>query len=115
LADGRNSGPKLNQIPAPLGPDDVSVVVKRIADDDAHAYIGDAMARIPDHRAEGMKQLQALAQDPADNAIAHRLLAYAYLQNLNFKQSGEQLQAADGNDPWVHYYEALLKYRMAKA
>jgi tetratricopeptide (TPR) repeat protein len=115
IADARSSGPQLNQLPAPLGPDDVSVVVKKIADDDAHAYIGDAMARIPDHRAEGMKQLQALAQDPADNAIAHRLLAYAYLQDLNFKQSGEQLQAADGNDPWVHYYEALLKSRMAQA
>jgi tetratricopeptide (TPR) repeat protein len=115
IADARSSGPQLNQLPAPLGPDDVSVVVKKIADDDAHAYIGDAMARIPDHRAEGIKQLQALAQDPADNAIAHRLLAYGYLQDLNFKQSGEQLQAADGNDPWVHYYEALLKSRMAQA
>src|SRR5207237_376974 len=34
IADARSSGPQLNQLPAPLGPDDVSVVVKKIADDD---------------------------------------------------------------------------------
>jgi tetratricopeptide (TPR) repeat protein len=88
-------------------------VVKKVSDDDAHAYVADAMARVPEHRAEGIKRLQDLAQDPADNAVAHRCLAYAYLQNRDFKQSGEQLQSADGTDPWVHLYEALLRFRMA--
>jgi tetratricopeptide (TPR) repeat protein len=84
-----------------------------MSDDDAHAYVADAMSRIPEHRADGIKRLQDLAQDPADNAVAHRCLAYAYLQNRDFKQSGEQLRLADGTDPWVHLYEALLRFRMA--
>jgi tetratricopeptide (TPR) repeat protein len=115
IAEARNSGPQLSEFPAPLGPDDVSVVVKKMSDDDAHAYVADAMARLPEHRAEGMKQLQDLAQDPADNAVAHRSLAYAYLQNGDFKRSGEQLQSADGTDPWVHLYDALLRFRIAQA
>ena len=115
IAEARNAGPQLKQVPAPVGPDDVSVVVKKVSDDDAHAYIADAMARLPEHRAEGVKLLQDLAQDPADNPVAHRCLAYADLQNHDFKQAGEQLQSADGTDPWVHYYEALLRFRMAQA
>jgi tetratricopeptide (TPR) repeat protein len=113
IAAARNSGPQLKEFPVPLGPEDVSVVVKKMSDDDAHAYVADAMARVPEHRAEGIKRLQDLAQDPADNAVAHRSLAYAYFQNRDFKQSGEQLQKADGTDPWVHLYEALLRFRMA--
>jgi tetratricopeptide (TPR) repeat protein len=115
IAAARNSGTQLNEFPAPIGPGEVSVVVKKMIDDDAHAYVADAMARLPEHRAEGIQQLQNLAQDPADNAIAHRCLAYAYLQNRDFKQTGEQLRSADGTDPWVHYYEALLRFRAAQA
>ena len=113
IADARNSGPQLSEFAVPLVAEDVSVVVKKMSDDDAHAYVGDAMARVPEHRADGIKRLQDLAQDPADNPVAHRCLAYAYLQNRDFKQSGEQLQSADGTDPWVHLYEALLRFRMA--
>ncbi|HEX6503613.1 MAG TPA: hypothetical protein VF011_10200 [Terriglobales bacterium] len=115
IAAARNAGPQLSHLAAPIGPDDVSVVVKKLIDDDAHAYVADAMARLPEHRAEGIKKLQDLAQDPADNAIAHRCLAYAYLQGRDFKQSSQQLQLADGTDPWIHYYEAVLKFRAAQA
>jgi tetratricopeptide (TPR) repeat protein len=113
IAEAKNLGPQLSEFPAPLAPDDVSVVVKKMADDDAHAYVGDAMARIPEHRAEGIQRLQDLSRNPADNPVAHRCLAYAYLQNRDFKQSAEQLQLAEGTDPWVHLYEALLRFRMA--
>ncbi len=110
-----NSLPQLNQFPAPIGPDDVSVVVRKMNDDDAHSYIADAMARLPEHRAEGIKRLAELAEEPADNAVAHRSLAYAYLESHDFKASGEQLHSADANDPWVHYYAALLKFRISQA
>ena len=113
IAAARNSGPQLSEFPVPLAAEDVSVVARKMSDDDAHSYMADAMARVPEHRAEGIKRLQELAQDPADNAVAHRCLAYAYLQNRDFKQSSEQLQLADGTDPWVHLYEALLRFRMA--
>ena len=115
IAAARNSGPQLKEFPAPVGPEDVSVVVKKVSDDDAHAYVADAMTRVPEHRAEGLKRLQDLAQEPADNPVAHRCLAYAYLQNRDFRQAGEQLQSADGTDPWVHLYEAFLKFRISQA
>lgn len=113
IVAARNSAPQLKQFPSPLAAEDVSVVVKKISDDDAHAYVADAMARVPEHRADGIKRLQDLAQDPADNAVAHRCLAYAYLQSRDFKQSAEQLQLADGTDVWVHLYEALIRFRVA--
>jgi len=110
-----NSLEQLNHFPAPIGPDDVSVVVTKMSDDDAHAYIADAMARLPEHRAEGIKRLEELAQEPANNALAHRCLAYAYLENRDFKSSGEQLQSVEAGDPWAQYYAALLKFRISQA
>lgn len=112
----RVSGSQVTQLPVPFGPGDVSIVVKKVEDDDAHALIAEAMTRIPEHREEGFKQLQALAQEPADNEFAHRALAFAYIQNKDFKQARSEISQAleeDTNDPWARYYEALLRIRMA--
>jgi len=101
---------------APFGPE-LALVVKKVSDDDAHALLADLMARQSDHRDQGTKDLQSLAQGPADNEVAHRALAYAYMQKEDFKQAEDELaQAAesDPNDPWVHFYFAVLKFRKAK-
>ncbi len=115
LGPARDTAPQIYHGPAPLGPEDVSIVIKKVSDDDAHAQVADAMARLPEHREEGLKQLQALAQDPADNQIAHRFLAYAYMQKKDFKQAAAEVASAleaDPADPWARYYEALLRFRM---
>jgi Flp pilus assembly protein TadD len=108
---------RLSHAPAPFGPE-IALVVKKVSDDDAHAIVADVMARQPDHSEQGIKDLRSLAEDPTDNEVAHRALAYAFLQKKDFKQAEDELtQAADGdpNDPWVHFYFALLKFRKAQA
>ena len=114
----RNTGPQISEFPVPFGPGDVSVVVKKVDDESADALIADVMSRLPEHREEGIKQLQALADEPADNQVAHRSLAYAYIRNNDFKQAASEITEAldgDANDPWSRYYESLLRFRMAAA
>ena len=118
LPDSRKNGSQTGQFPAPVGPDEVAVVVRKFTDDDGHAVMADVMARQPQHREQGIKELQVLAQEPADNEIAHRALAYAYIQKKDFKQAADELsEAADANpkDMWVRYYNAALRFRMAQA
>ena len=108
---------QISHAPAPFGPE-LALVVKKVSDDDAHALVADVMARQPDHSEQGMRDLQSLAQDPTDNEVAHRALAYAYIEKQDFKQADDELaQAAesDPNDPWVHFYFAVFKFREAKA
>jgi Flp pilus assembly protein TadD len=87
-------------------------------DDDAHAIVAEVMTRLPEHREEGLKQLQTLAAEPASNQIAHRSLAYFYIQNKDFKQASSEISEAldeGASDPWARYYEAVLRFRVAAA
>jgi tetratricopeptide (TPR) repeat protein len=116
--NSQEKAPQISHAPVPFGPDDVAMVVKKVSDDDAHAFVAEVMARQPDHREQGLKDLQSLAEEPTDNEVAHRALAYAYIEKKDFKQAGNELDQAtddDPNDVWVHYYFALLKFRMAQA
>jgi len=122
--DQLNQGTTLNQLqqvyqyPTPLLPDDVSLVVKKVEDDDAKARMAEIMVRLPERYQQGMLDLQALSEDPTDNAVARRALALAYMQKKDFKKSSEQLDAAEGydaKDPWVRYYRALLKFKVSWA
>jgi tetratricopeptide (TPR) repeat protein len=113
--DLHNNGPQLSQSRAPFGPNDVAMVVNKLSDDDAHAIVAEVMMRQPEHREQGVKELQGLADEPADNHIAHRALAYLHIQKKEFEKAHDLLaQALDitPNDPWTHYYQALLKLRM---
>jgi tetratricopeptide (TPR) repeat protein len=106
------------EYPVPLLPDDVSLVEKKVEDDDAHALVAEIMVRQPEHYQQGLLDLQALAQEPIDNAVAHRALAFAYMKKKDFKRSSEQLDAAEGydaRDPWVRYYRALLRFEVSWA
>jgi tetratricopeptide (TPR) repeat protein len=103
---------------APFGPDDVAVVVNRITDDDGRAAIAEVTTRQPEHAAQGLQELQTLAQEPADNERAHRALGFVYMQKKEFKKSEEELEsAADENpkDMWVPYYRALEKFKLSQA
>lgn len=112
------SGPQVFRSAAPFGPGEVAVVVTKIADDDGHAAMAEVMARQPELGAQGLKELQTLAQDPVDNERAHRALAYVYMQNKQFKKVDEELDAAAEENPkdmWVPYYRALAKFKAAQA
>jgi len=112
------NGPQVFRSAAPFGPDDVALVVNKITDDDGHAAMAEVMARQPEHAAQGLKELQALAQEPVDNERAHRALGFIYMQRKEFKKSEEELdQAAEANpkDMWVPYYRALEKFKISQA
>jgi tetratricopeptide (TPR) repeat protein len=105
------------QASAPFGPDDVAIVVRKVDDDSARALVADVLARQPEHREEGIKELQAIAQGPTDNEIAHRSLAFAFIQSKNYKEATDELDQAEGydaKDPWVRYYRALIRFKMAQ-
>ncbi len=115
---GRPDSKVVATYPAQLGPDSVAMVVRKVSDDDAHAIVADVMARQPEHRTDGIKALQALAAEPADNDIAHRSLGFAYMQQKQFKPADEEIQQVlddTPQDPVARYYSALLRFKMEQA
>jgi len=106
------------QFTAPLNPDDIGMSSTEFPDADARALMGDIMARQAEHHDQGVRDLQALTGGSADNAAAHRALAWDYLQKKDFEKATEELGTAaelDQKNPWLRYYLAVLKFRMAQA
>lgn len=89
-----------------------------ITDGQAQALLAEVMVRLPEHRDQGEKDLQTVIVDPkADNAIAHRALAWAHLEKKEFDDANEELARAmelDGRDQWVRYYLALAKFKVSQ-
>lgn len=107
------------QFPTPLGPGDVGTSTQPVSDTEARALLGEVMVRVPEHRNQGLQELQGIVNQPKlENAIAHRALAWDHMQRKEFDQATEDLSKAlelDAADPWTHYYLALVKYHAAQA
>src|SRR3989442_10959832 len=77
------------------------------------------MVRLPEHRQQALQELNTMIGQPkAENAIAHRALAWMHLQRKEYDAATEELSSAldlDGQDPWVRYYLALVKYHAAES
>ena len=81
---------------------------------DAEAILGDADLHEQDRQEQGVSELQAVLKEDANNATAQRGLGYACLYKKQYQQAGEYFTRAvalNSNDPWVHYYVALLRER----
>jgi Flp pilus assembly protein TadD len=109
----------LYQFPSVLESAQVGSSVLDVSVAQAKALIAEMMVRMPEHRDQGEKELQAINSDPkTENAIAHRGLAWAYMQKKEFDQANEELargRELDDHDPWVHYYLALVKFKAAES
>ncbi len=74
--------------------------------------------RMPEHRDQGEKDLEAVIADPkTDNVIAHRAMAWVRMERKEFDEANEELARArelDSRDTWTHYYLALVKFRAAQ-
>ncbi len=103
---------------APPGPLDVGSSVQDVVDGQAQALVAEMAVRLPEHREQGEKNLEAVIADPkADNVIAHRALAWVRMERKEFDQADEELARArelDSKDIWTHYYLALAKFRAAQ-
>ena len=107
-----------NHFPIPIDSDELGAAVTAMPEAEARAILGDVMARIPEHRMQGLQDLRQLAADPKGNEVAERALARDDLQLKKFDAAADELAKAaelDARDPWVWYYRSVLKYRKAQA
>ncbi len=107
--------------PAPVSVEaaDVGASAQSVSDAQGRALLAEFLIRTPQNRDRAVAEINSITSQPnLDNAIAHRALAWDYMQHGQAEQATEQLTKAlrlDGNDPWTHYYLALGKYRAAQA
>ena len=119
------AAPKALPLPAgaqqftPIGLNEVGVSIQEVQIPEAQALVAEAMVRVPGHRDEALKQLNALVDDPkAETAVAHRAIAWGHLQKNEFEEAGDELRQAlqlQPQDPWTHFYSAWMKYYEAQA
>jgi len=63
-------------------------------------------------------EVEQLPVNSVGNELAHRILAYDYIQHSEFDKALSELgdaTALNHQDMWLRYYVAVLKYRMAAA
>ena len=103
----------------PIGLDDIATSVHPVSDAEAQALLAEAALRLPEHREQAMHQLTTFVGQPlTDTATAHHALAWGHLQSHEYDEALDELAKAidlDRDDPWAHYYMALVKYQRARA
>jgi tetratricopeptide (TPR) repeat protein len=105
----------VTQSALPFSLQDVGTSSKQIPLPEAQAMVDEMELRIPERRQEAFEQLQKLiADEKTETRVAHRALAWAYLQKGDQKSAFEELNAAvqrNANDPWTRFSLALASYR----
>ena len=87
---------------------------KSLSATDAQAMLADFDLHLADHRERGITTLEALLKQQPANAAAQRGLGFAYLHKNDLDRAAEhfaQAAALASQDPWVHYYSAVLRQR----
>jgi tetratricopeptide (TPR) repeat protein len=135
----------VDRFPTPVAPDDSTMSSRPMPEGEARAIYAGIQTRIPARREAGLKTLQELATTPTSadqkaearhetkrmgedpeklpsnaigNPIAHRLLAWDYIQHNQFEQAFSELKEAVALNPadmWIRYYLSVAKYRVALA
>jgi len=102
------------QAALPFFTDDVATSAKSVPLAEAHALVDEMELRIPERRARAFDDLQALISDTkAETAVAHRALAWAYVQKNDFAKAYEELNSAvqlSNSDPWTRFGLAQAAY-----
>jgi len=114
-----DAGGQMTSLPLPVSGDEVGSSRLDLTDLLGPALVAEMTLRLPEHRAQALQDLQKMIDEPkGDTSVVHRALAWASLEKNEFDAANEELVKAsdlDRNDPWVHYYSALTKYRRARA
>jgi tetratricopeptide (TPR) repeat protein len=102
------------QTPLPFSVNDVATSSKAIPVAEAQALVDEMELRIPERRQQALDQLQKLIADPkTETVVAHRALAWAYVQKGDTSSAFEELNAAvqmNPSDPWTRFGLALASY-----
>lgn len=112
-----NHGPvdsSISQMPLPFSVDDVATSAKQPDMGEGDALVQEMALRIPEHREKAIEKLEALiAGEKTETAVAHRALAWAYVQKGDTAKAFEELSDAiklSSGDPWVRMGLALAAY-----
>jgi len=101
-------------IPLPFSLDDVATSAKSIPLPEALALVDEMELRIPERRAQAIANLQKLiSDDKSETVVAHRALAWAYVQQGDTNHAFDELNAAmqiNASDPWTRFGLALASY-----
>jgi tetratricopeptide (TPR) repeat protein len=104
--------------PLPFAVEDVAASARDIPVREADSLVAEMELRMPEHRADATQKLEQLAGDPkTDTAVAHRALAWAYVQKGESQKAFDELHSAldlNGSDPWSHFGIALAAYHSAQ-
>ncbi len=102
------------QMPLPFSVDDVATSSKPVPLPEAQALVNEMELRIPERREQAVQKLNALLADPkTETTVAHRALAWLYVQKGDTSQAYDELNAAmqiSPSDPWVRLGLALASY-----
>lgn len=104
----------VSQSQLPFSVDDIGTSSKSLPISEAQALVDEMELRVPERRQSAFDQLQKLIADPkTDTVVAHRALAWAYVQKGDTAHAFEELNAAvqmSANDPWTRFGMALASY-----
>jgi len=104
----------LYQSALPFSVEDVATSAKPVLLAEAQALVYEVELRIPERRQQAFQNLQALISDSkTETSVAHRALAWAYVQRNETGPAFEELNAAmqlNSSDPWVRFEVALTAY-----
>jgi tetratricopeptide (TPR) repeat protein len=104
----------LSQLALPFSVDEVATSAKQVSSAEGQALLNEMAVRIPERRAKAIEKLEALvADEKTESAVAHRALAWAYVQKGETSHAFEELSEAirlNSADPWVRMGLALAAY-----
>jgi tetratricopeptide (TPR) repeat protein len=107
-------GSSLSQLALPFSVDEVATSSKQVSSAEGQALLNEMALRIPERRAKAIEKLEALvADEKTESAVAHRALAWAYVQKGDTTHAFEELSEAirlNSADPWVRMGLALAAY-----
>ncbi len=102
------------QTPLPFTVADVATSSKQVSIPEAQALVDEMELRILERRQQAFDQLEKLISDPkTETVVAHRALAWAYVQRGDTAKAFEELNSAvqmSANDPWTRFGLALASY-----
>lgn len=101
--------------PLPFPIEEVAVSTRQAPLAEAAARVSEIELRIPERSEAALQELQKLtADEKTDTTVAHRALAWWYMQRNDLNRAYEEVRTAMElrvSDPWVRYYLALTTYR----